>query len=59
MDELSAPRIEPSTQTTDLDKRAPQKGLPRKRQKPEKSLPSPSIEPDDPVEDIHQIDELA
>jgi len=59
MEDFSAPRIEPSAQSTDLDQRSRTNASPRKRQSPEKTLPSPSLESGDPAEDIHQVDELA
>jgi hypothetical protein len=59
MDDLTAPRIEPLGQSVDPDKQLLKKGPPRKRETPEKQAPSPSVESDDPVENIHQIDELA
>jgi hypothetical protein len=64
MDEITAPRIEPLSQGNDLDKYPQRKDMPRREtpRKPEpsgKPSPSPSIEADDLVEDVHQIDELA
>ncbi len=62
MDDISPPRIEPTGASMDIEKRSPSDGSPRKRPTPEKSekpLPSPSVDSGDPVEEIHQIDELA
>jgi hypothetical protein len=59
MDDLTTSRIEPLTQSNDLDKDLLKKGPSPKRKKPEKPPPSPSVESDDSVEDIHQFDELA
>jgi hypothetical protein len=59
MDDLTTTRIEPLAPSVDPDKHSVREGPPRKREKPGKPSPSPSIESDDPVEDIHQIDELA
>jgi len=62
MDDISTTRVEPSGAGADIEKRSPANGLPRKRptpEKPEKSSPSPSVDAGDPVEEIHQIDELA
>jgi len=62
MDDFSATRIEPTAPSVDIEKRSPSDGSPRKRptpEKAEKSLPSPSVDSGDPVEEIHQIDELA
>jgi hypothetical protein len=62
MEDFSTTRIEPATPSVDLDKRPPSDGSPRKRPKPEQnkesSLP-PIVDPGDPIEEIHQIDELA
>ena len=59
MDDITAPRIEPLAENTDPDKYSSKKGAPRKRENPEKRSPSPSIESGEPIDDIHQIDELA
>jgi hypothetical protein len=59
MDDITAPRIEPMSQGTEPDKYSPKKETPRKREPARKPSPSPSIESDDIVDDIHQIDELA
>ena len=62
MDDISTTRIEPATPSVDLDKRPPSDGSPRKRPKPEKTEkipPPPIIDSGDPMEEIHQIDELA
>jgi len=62
MDDLSATRVEPSGAGTDIEKRSPANGQPRKRptpEKPEESSESPSVDEGDPIEEIHQIDELA
>ncbi len=60
MDDLTAPRIEPLAQDIDPDKQFPKKGPSRKRENTEKQAPpSPSVESDVPVDDLHQIDELA
>jgi hypothetical protein len=59
MDDITAPRIEPLAESTDRNEYQPKKGAPRKREIPEKSSPSPSIESDEIVEENHKIDELA
>jgi hypothetical protein len=62
MADLSATRIEPLAPGAEMDKRSPSDGSPRKHPAPEKEekpLPTPSIDAGDPVEEIHQIDELA
>jgi hypothetical protein len=59
MDDITAPRIEPLSQGTDHDKYSPKKGTPQKKELPGKPSQPPSIESDDSIEDIHQIDELA
>lgn len=59
MDDITAPRIGPLSQGTDLDKYSPGKGTPRKREPPGKPSPPPSIESDETTDDVHQIDELA
>jgi hypothetical protein len=59
MDDITATRIEPSAQNTEFDKHSPPKGAIRKRETPKNPQPSPEIESDGTVEDIHRIDELA
>jgi hypothetical protein len=59
MDDITAPRIEPLGDKTDLDQYPPKRKAPRERETPEKRPPSPSIESDDITEEIHEIDELA
>jgi hypothetical protein len=59
MGELSTPRIESSVPSSDLDKGFSKDGLPKKRELRGKQSSAPSVESDDPVEEIHQIDELA
>jgi hypothetical protein len=62
MDDLSTTRIEPATPSVDIAKRPPPDGSPRKRPKPEKNekiSPPPIDDSGDPMEEIHQIDELA
>jgi hypothetical protein len=59
MGDITAPRIEPLAESSSRDEYPSKKGTPRKREDPEKPLSSPSIESDDVVEEIHQIDELA
>ncbi len=59
MGEISTPRIEPLAQASDLDKPLSKEGAPRKREPRGKQPPPPSVESDEPAEEIHQIDELA
>ena len=65
MDDVSATRIEPLATSVDIERRSPPNGSSRKRPNPDKaekpsSSPSlESLEAGDPVEEIHQIDELA
>ena len=63
MDDISAPRIEPAAGRTDLGDGSLTGGQSRKRPAPEKAPspepPSPLVDSGDPVEELHQIDELA
>jgi hypothetical protein len=59
MDDITTSRIEPMAENTGADQYAPRKETPRKRETPENRPPSPSIESDEIVEEIHKIDELA
>ena len=63
MGDLFPTRIEPAAPSVDIEKRSPSNGSPGKRrpapEKSEKDSASPSVDSGDPVEEIHQIDELA